>query len=488
MFDLSITQVTEMVEEFLGKMRMGCIAKLKHLEQQEEEFDVRIANETFLRQKIYNYFRRILGELNNPKRKKGQSRMIFTTHMDVYTENQDISFLPQIIQFYVVLNWARKYYDKNDFQRAVEPLRKLIKIRPDFGLGYKWLARSLKKIRRYDEAMQYYEKYAEVDNSPEAWLDLAQSYRKGKLFEKSEEIYQNILKENPMDREARMGMAQIKYARNDPEYLAILEEIYNEDENWLRKWLKDEFNFRIYISPKSLLTPNQAARYLGYERVADLTQKAFRNEIPSHFNPSRARISFFKEELDNWAQVMNRFQVLPQEIVLYPENIKDENILLVEVDVEGDVEEAPKEEVVEQKPEKMSKKAEELIRQILMERANREKRIKEASREEQKTPLTRRRDVTQLQKTIEEVKRTKRQGRPAKETLAANAENPSEQPEEAVKKRGRPSKKSNETPVENTEKKKRGRPKKKPEAEDDEFLGDGQGDEIPVKENHFTEA
>ena len=319
--DLSLTQLPEMVEELINKFRQEAETFLKNSLPAETEANIVLANDTFLRQKLSNYFKRVLLELNNPRRKKGQSRMIYSTHMDMYNENQDISFLPEKLRFNVVINWVRKYYDHEDYQKAIEPLRKLIQLRPDYGLGYKWLARSLKKVRKYEESMRMYEKYAEVDQSLDAYQDLAKSYRKGKLYDQSREIYQKILKDNPDDKEARIGMAQIQYAQNDDSYQKILNKLYAEDPEWVKNWLREEFNFRIYISPKTPLTPIQATRYLGFDQVFELTQRAFQNDIPSHFNPARARMSFYKEELDNWSRIYNQYQLGEEEVTLHPEAI-----------------------------------------------------------------------------------------------------------------------------------------------------------------------
>ncbi len=366
-FDVTILQPPEMVEEFLGKLRFESEQTLSA--ELDEEIQVDFDNETFLRQKLYNYFKRITMELNNPKRRKGQPKMIFTTHMDIYNENQDVSFLPRKMQFYVVLNWARKYYEREDYKRAVEPLRKLITVAPEYGLGYKWLARSLKKIRKYEEAMHYYEKYALVDGSVDAWLDLAKSYRKGKIFDKSEEIYHQILKDDPKNKEARIGLAQIKYATKDEGYLNILDELHEEDPEWLKEWLVDEFNFRIYVPEKTLLSPNQTAKFLGFSQIFELTQRAFKNEIPSHFNPSKAKLSFYKEEIENWAMVMNRYHCLPEEIKLYPDKINVEML-------EGDREEAAIEEEKDKKTatatnNKPGTSVEEILMQIRARKAQR---------------------------------------------------------------------------------------------------------------------
>ena len=134
-FDVTITEVAGMVEEYLGKLLIAAKQKIKQAGLTEEDNEVVLANDSFLRQKMHSYFKKITSELNNPRRKRSQNKVIFSTHLDLYAENQDISFLPDIMQFYVALNWARKYYEKEEYQRAIEPLRKLVKIRPDFGLG-----------------------------------------------------------------------------------------------------------------------------------------------------------------------------------------------------------------------------------------------------------------------------------------------------------------------------------------------------------------
>jgi hypothetical protein len=228
--------------------------------------------------------------------------------------------------------------------------------------------------------MRYYEQYAKVDNSLDSKLDLAKSYRKGKLFDQSEEIYKEILQNYPGEREARIGLAQIQYARNETDYLPVLEELHSHDPEWLKKWIMEEFNFRIYSSPKTPLTPIQVSQYLGFEKVAELTQMAFRNEIPSHFNPTKARMSFYKEEIDRWAEVMNRFQLMPKEINLYPEKLQ--NVDIQQVDMEDDKEE------LEQEPEStvtvtegqrvqepVSTRVEAIIRQIREARARRNSQL-----------------------------------------------------------------------------------------------------------------
>ena len=359
--ELSLTQAPDMVEEF--------ITKFKQEARNKSGEDSEIANEGLLRPKLNAYYKKILSELNNNKKRKGQSRQILSTYFDVYVENQDLSFLDPNIQFYVLLNWARRYYEREDFTHAIEPLKKLLKIKKDYGPVYKWLARSLKKMRKYDEAMRYYEMYAKVEKSSEAKLELAKSYRKGKLYDKSAKIYSEILKKDPAEKEAKIGLAQIKYARLEKDYLSLLDELQKEDPEWLREWLSEEFNFRIYTTTKTLLTPNQAAKYLGYDKAFDITQKAFKNQVPSHFNPSKARMHFFKEELENWAEIMNRYNLLDQKIELQKESL---NI----ADLDKSVKNSGAAEF-SGKNGARSTRVEEIIRQIRETRAKRDKTMKE---------------------------------------------------------------------------------------------------------------
>jgi tetratricopeptide (TPR) repeat protein len=321
--ELSVSRPPDMVEEFIKKFKIDSEQYLGNGQKSKKELIIDVSNESFLRQKLHHHFRQILSDLNGNKKWRNQAKVISASHLEIYHEDQDISSLPADVQFYIILNRARRYYDREDYQQAIEPLRKMVRLKPDFGLGHKWLARSLKKNRKYEEAMRYYEKYAKVDASLDAFLDMAKSYRKGKLFDKSEKVYQKILNDYPQEKEAKIGLAQIKYARNQSDYISLLEDLHKENPEWLKRWLLEEFNFRIYVSPKSLLPPHQGARYLGLEKVSRLTQMAFRNEIPSHFNPSKARMSFYKEELENWALVMNRFKLLSTEIKFYPEALKN---------------------------------------------------------------------------------------------------------------------------------------------------------------------
>jgi tetratricopeptide (TPR) repeat protein len=365
--EVSARQPSEVTEQVLKKC-MGNYSDFLHKKKIDDTPVVKVTNEKSLRQKLNSHFKKFINELNGAKQKKTQPRLFDFTGFDFYKEKQDIGHLSKNLQFFVILNWARRHYEAEDFKKAIDPLRKAIKINPTYGITYKWLARSLKKIRRYEEAMRYYEKYREVDDSLDAWLELAKSYRKGKEFDKSEVLYKQILEKHPQEREAIIGLAQIKYARNEPDFILLLDKLFEAHPNWLKQWLKEEFNFRIYTLEKTYLTPVQAANFLGLEDALELTRKAFRNDIPSHFHPGKARLSFFKEELENWAMVMNRYKSTSVEIKTFPERVQNSDEEIPEDN--GEPQKAKKSTVSVSKQDRPLTRVEQILMEIRSRKKN----------------------------------------------------------------------------------------------------------------------
>lgn len=361
LFTVSITTPQDMIEELLGKIKKINKEKLNKL-YDSSTFDVVYSNEHFLRQKLFNYFKRIIFELTNPKKKKSQ-RGIVTIRYDIFNENQDISFLPTNIQFFVFLNWARKYYEREQYIKVLEPLKKALEINPNYNSGYKWMGRSLMKLRRFPEAQKYFEKYAELEGTYEAYLQLAHCYRKTFMYEAAEKLYQEILKHNPDNFDALMGLAQISYTLNKP-YEKILDQLYEKNPDHVRQWIKTDWDFRIVLPKKTRMSALQAASYLGFPNVFELSTKAFKNEVPGHFNSVLARLVFYKEELDQWAHILNKYQCVNPPVQLNERILSGVTLPLVEVSVlpngvhlpVDEVQEKEGEEFVEPVTEQISKK------------------------------------------------------------------------------------------------------------------------------------
>lgn len=343
LFTVSITNPADMVEELLGKIKKINKEKLNK-EYESSSFDLSYSNEHYLRQKLYNYFKRVMNELTNPKKKKSQ-RGIFTVRYDIYSEGQDISFLPVEVQFFVYVNWTRKYYEREQYIKVMDPLRKALELNPNFATGYKWMGRSLMKLRKIGEAQKYFEKYAEVAKSFESYLELAHCYRKSFNYELAEKLYTEILAKDENNIVALISLAQINYALNKP-YKEILDNIYQQKEDFVKNWLLKEWDFRFLSDKKTRLTAIDAAEFLGLPSVFELSQKAFKGEIPAHFNAAKARLIFYKEELDNWIQILSTYNCLPKWIKVNEKALKKKKLQLVEVVIGPGGVHIPKEEFV----------------------------------------------------------------------------------------------------------------------------------------------
>ena len=362
LFTVSIGSPADMVEELLGKIKKINKDKMNKYHN-SSTYEIDFINEHFLRQKTNSYFKKILGELLGQKKNKNKTKSkkgITTLRMDVFSEGQDVSFLAQDIRFYIYVNWARKYYEREQYPQVLDPLRKALEMHPDFAIGYKWMARAFKKLRRYEESQIFYERHASVAGTTDAALELAHSYRKGNFFEKADELYTKVLKEHPDSFDAKIGNAQINYCLQKP-YVKILDELYNEKPEQVKTWLRDEWNYRFISEKKTHMNPMITAKYLGIKSVFDLSHKAFKDEIPAHFNASKARLAFYKEELDNWVELLNKYHCYAEELKLHSEEIKNVKLKKVtvvtnELGIDTPVIEKPKIEIEREKEKKQPEK------------------------------------------------------------------------------------------------------------------------------------
>jgi hypothetical protein len=69
-----------------------------------------------------------------------------------------------------------------------------------------------------------------------------------------------------------------------------------------------------------------ASRYLGYERPFDLTKKAFNGEIPCYFDSEKGTIRFVRTELENWAEVFNRYNINGQNYEIHKDRLTDKEL------------------------------------------------------------------------------------------------------------------------------------------------------------------
>ncbi len=100
--------------------------------------------------------------------------------------------LPETNETYwmICAAWMRHFRTKGDYENAVMWARRLIRLRPDWTVGYIFLGSSLARLGRFDDAVAAYQPATELpanaDNSPdEAYLNIAFIRRAQRRFDEA---------------------------------------------------------------------------------------------------------------------------------------------------------------------------------------------------------------------------------------------------------------------------------------------------------------
>jgi len=282
-----------------------------------------LINEPEIKRKLNIYFSKINKEFRQNKRHRGRSNMITTRSLDFYYNDFEFEPLAANIKFYVHFNRGVNKMNGDLWSNAIDDFRLAMEINPDDIDVNKMMARALYKLGRYHVAIDYLKKYSEHENTPDSLSALAKAYLQINEFDKAEDILKKLAKQFPDSNLAQFGMAQLKYKKGKA-YKSTLDKIWKRDPLWLKDKLKTDWEYRTLSNTNgdaALWKAATAARYLGFDRPFDLTQKAFRDEIPSYFDSDKGTIRFNRAELDAWVEIMNRYEVDGVTYSTYQENL-----------------------------------------------------------------------------------------------------------------------------------------------------------------------
>jgi pentatricopeptide repeat protein len=289
---------------------------------------IKIVNESEVQRKLLLFLSKILKEFNNNKRSRGRIRMISNRSMDFYYNDYEYEPLDNKAKFYVHLNRGVNKMNGDLWAAAVEELQMALSFDQDNPLANKYMAQAYIKSHRVEEALPYFKKYAETENSTDSLNELAHAYIKLGLYEEAEGIFNKMKSISPQDILAIIGEAQIAYLSGKP-FLPKLDELKNINELFLLDYLKKSWEYKLPGSnaeEAKMWNAATAARYLGYDRPFDLTKRAFNDEIPCYFDPERGTIRFAKNELDLWVEIMNRYGVNGVQYELHADRLSKEEL------------------------------------------------------------------------------------------------------------------------------------------------------------------
>ncbi len=319
--DMRISAPHNMVNEVLNRM----VGKAKEKFPGNETV-IKIENEGEVQRKLNMFLGKVLREFNTNKRSRGKVRMISSRSMDFYYNDFEYEPLDAKVKFYVHLNRGVNKMNGDLWSAAIDDLKQALEFDADHPQANKSLAEALVKGHRIEEALPYYEKFALHEDTISGLNDLAHAYIKLERYKEAANILKKMKKINPDDMMVKIGEAQIAYLQQK-DYFSILDEIYAEDEYWLREYLKKSWEYKLPGMGKDdskMWNAATSSRYLGYDRPFDLTKRAFNDELPCYFDSERGTIRFVKAELDNWVEMQNRFRIYGEEYQVHKDRISAE--------------------------------------------------------------------------------------------------------------------------------------------------------------------
>ena len=309
--DMRINSPQNMVNEFLNRSIYKVKEAYQNSDQIKGDITIKFVNETEVQRKLNLFLTKILKEFNTNKRSRGRVRMISSRSMDFYYNDFEYEPLSDQAKYYVHLNRGLNKMNGDLWSAAIEDLKIALSFNENDHLVNKYMAEALLKNQKVEEALPYFEKYADKEKSLKGYNDLTHAYIKIEKFKEAENVVKRMKKQNPDDLLVRMLEAQIAYLQSKP-YTNQLDKIKDIDEDWLRDYLKKSWDFNLpgYSKQESKMwNAATASRYLGYDRPFDLTKRAFNDELPCYFDSDKGTIRFVKAELDQWVEIQNRYKV-----------------------------------------------------------------------------------------------------------------------------------------------------------------------------------
>jgi tetratricopeptide (TPR) repeat protein len=326
--DMRISAPHNMVNEVLNRMVNKAKDKFN-----EDQVVIKIVNESEVQRKLNMFLGKVLKEFNTNKRSRGRVRMISSRSMDFYYNDFEYEPLDENVKFYVHLNRGINKMNGDLWSAAIDDLKQALDFEENNALANKYLAEALVKSHRIEEALPYYEKFAEFENTITGLNDLAHAYIQLDRYTEAANILKKMKKIDPNDMLVKIGESQIAYLQQS-DYLSLLDKIYEEDDVWLRGYLRKSWQYKLPGMGKDdtkMWNAATSSRYLGYDRPFDLTKRAFNDELPSYFDSEKGTIRFVKAELDNWMEFQNRFRIDGETYQSHPERITEDELKVGEL-------------------------------------------------------------------------------------------------------------------------------------------------------------
>jgi len=131
---------------------------------------------------------------------------------------------------------AYRYFEKGRYSKAIPHYQRALDIEPShtkalIELAYSclWTGDNKQALEYFEKAEKIYTDISKTDTSPRIKRELAQLYLWNKQYQKAEQILENILKDNPLDPEAKLLLAKTyQYSGRGEKAATLYEELLEQ--------------------------------------------------------------------------------------------------------------------------------------------------------------------------------------------------------------------------------------------------------------------
>jgi hypothetical protein len=312
---------THQFELFIRDKEEAFAATLTEIEKVvREKFElaadapVELKDADMVQKNLTYYFEKVKRELSNGR--NGKSKTISRYNL-LYLKEPELSLLNDEEKFLAYKDIIERKAGKEQFTQIGTYLKEALALKPDDKQLLRYQSQFFMDSNNSKDAIDTLIKLQKANpDDAEIVTQLIRLYDEVGDAKNVAEWCAVVLKNDPKNLDALVRRAQYKYFNNE-DYSAELDVVKDVDFEWLKKYLRSTWEYKI-PNAKTDLNPIKAANYLGFEKALDIVGFAFRNEIPAHTNTREARVMFSKMELDAWHKLINRYDLNEHSFDLYP--------------------------------------------------------------------------------------------------------------------------------------------------------------------------
>ena len=270
--------------------------------------DVALRDEEMIKTSLLTSFKKTQKELNSNKNGKGRNRQSITRYNLFYLKEPEIDLLSKQEKYYAYLDIIERKAAKEQFSQIGTYIQEAMQLNPDDKHLILYQAKFFLSVNKSEEALECYEKYTSFnEDNIQVLTDFARLCDKLNDTKKADKVYNAIIKLEPDNLDALARKAQLKYYKKQ-KYTVELDKIKKIDPNWLKDHIKKSWDFHLPDATQDL-NPLTATEYLGLSKPIEVATLVMNKDIPAYYTPKEARMMFSSEELNQWFELVERFEM-----------------------------------------------------------------------------------------------------------------------------------------------------------------------------------